>query len=78
LFVAVRDGIFNPGVATEMMFFVRHPALAVAIPLAAGFVAANLGKSGIRTAAAWTVLVVLAVAAYRSADADPDRPLAAF
>jgi hypothetical protein len=55
----------------EMMFFARHPILAFAVPLAAGFVAANLGRSGIGTVAAWTVLVVLAVAAYRSADADP-------
>jgi hypothetical protein len=55
----------------EMMFFVRHPALAVAVPLATGFVAANLGRSVIGTLAAWTVLPVLAVAAYRSADADP-------
>jgi hypothetical protein len=54
----------------EMMFFVRHPALALAIPFAAGFVAANLGRSGIRSVAAWAVLVVLAVAGYRSADAD--------
>jgi hypothetical protein len=55
----------------EMMFFVRHPALAFAVPLAAGFVAANLGKSQVGTVAAWAVLAVLAVAAYRSADADP-------
>jgi hypothetical protein len=55
----------------EMMFFVRHPILALAVPFAAGFVAANLGRSGIRSVAAWAVLVVLAVAGYRSADADP-------
>jgi hypothetical protein len=55
----------------EMMFFVRHPVLAFAVPLAAGFVAANLGGSGVGTVAAWAVLVVLAVAAYRSVDADP-------
>jgi hypothetical protein len=55
----------------EMMFFVRHPVLAFAVPFAAGFVAANLGRSGIGTVAASAVLVVLAVAAYRSADADP-------
>ena len=48
----------------EMMFFVRHPVLAFAVPLAAGFVAANLGRSGIGTVAAWAVLVVLAIAAY--------------
>jgi len=55
----------------EMTFFVRHPVLAFAVPLAAGFVAANLGSSAIGTVAAWAVLAVLAVAAYRSADADP-------
>jgi hypothetical protein len=55
----------------EMMFFVRHPVLAFAVPLAAGFVAANLGKNVIRTVAAWAVLIVLAVAAYQSAAADP-------
>jgi hypothetical protein len=55
----------------EMMFFVRHPVLAFAVPVAAGFVAANLGRSAIGTVVAWTVLALLAVAAYRSADADP-------
>jgi len=34
----------------EMMFFVRHPVLASAVPLAAGFVAANVGRSPIRVA----------------------------
>ena len=56
---------------TEMMFFVRHPVLASAVPLAAGFVAANLGRSVIRTVAAWAVVAVLVVATYRSLDADP-------
>ena len=56
---------------TEMLFFVRHPVLAFAVPLAAGFVAANLGRSAIRSVAAWAVIAVLAVAAYRSADTDP-------
>jgi hypothetical protein len=56
---------------TEMMFFVRHPVLALAVPLAAGFVAANLGRGAIRTIAAGTVLAVLAVAVYRIAVADP-------
>lgn len=55
----------------DMMFFVRHPVLAFAIPVAAGYVAANLGRSGIGTVAACTVLAVLAIAAYRSADMDP-------
>jgi hypothetical protein len=56
---------------TEMMFFLRHPILAFGVPFAAGFAAANLGRSRIGTISAWVVLVVLAVAAYRSADADP-------
>jgi hypothetical protein len=55
----------------EMMFFVRHPVLLFALPFAAGFVAANLGKSSIGTVIACVVLVVLAVAIYRSLDADP-------
>lgn len=55
----------------EMMFFVRHPVLLFALPFAAGFVAANLGKSSIATAAAGVVLVVLAIAIYRIVDADP-------
>jgi hypothetical protein len=55
----------------EMMFFVRHPVLLFALPFAAGFVAANFGKSSIGTVVACVVLVVLAVAIYRSLDADP-------
>jgi hypothetical protein len=55
----------------EMMFFVRHPELAVALPFASGFVAANLGKSSVGTVMACIVLAVLAVAIYRSLDADP-------
>ena len=55
----------------EMMFFVRHPVLVFALPFATGFVAANLGKSSIGTVVACIVLAVLAVAIYRSLDADP-------
>ena len=55
----------------EMMFFVRHPALLFALPFAAGFVGANLGESSTGTVIACVVLVVLAVAIYRSLDADP-------
>jgi hypothetical protein len=55
----------------EMMFFLRHPLLAFAVPFAAGFVAANFGTSGMGTIAAGAVLVALAVGGYRSLDADP-------
>jgi hypothetical protein len=55
---------------TTMLFFVRHPDLTFAIPFAAGFTGANLGRSGVRTVAAWSVLVVLAVVIYQSAAAD--------
>jgi hypothetical protein len=55
----------------EMMFFVRHPVLLFALPFANGFVAAHLGKSSIGTVVACVVLAVLAVAIYRSLDADP-------
>jgi hypothetical protein len=57
---------------TEMMFFVRHPVLAFALPFATGFVAANLGRSLVGTIAAYAVLAILAVAAYRCVDADPE------
>jgi hypothetical protein len=56
---------------TEMLFLVRHPILLFAVPFAAGFVAANLGKTAIGTLAAWVVIIVLAVATYRIADVDP-------
>jgi hypothetical protein len=59
----------------EMMFFLRHPLLAFAVPFAAGFVAANFGTSGIGTVAA---SVVVAVATYRASTATRDRPLAAI
>jgi hypothetical protein len=55
----------------EMLFFVRHPLLLFALPFAAGFVAANLGRSSIGTVVACVVLAVLAVAIYRSLEADP-------
>jgi hypothetical protein len=55
----------------EMMFFVRHPALVFAILFTAGFVGANLGRSGIGSLLAWIVIAVLAVAIYRTVDADP-------
>jgi hypothetical protein len=55
----------------EMMFFARHPALAFAVPFTAGFVGANMGRSGIGSASAWAVLAVLAVAAYRVVATDP-------
>jgi hypothetical protein len=55
----------------EMMFFVRHPVLLFALPFANGFVAAHLGKSSVGTIVACVVLAVLAVAIYRSLDADP-------
>jgi hypothetical protein len=50
----------------EMIFFARHPALAFAIPFAAGFVGVYLWRSGIETVAAFAVLAVLAVAVYRA------------
>jgi hypothetical protein len=56
---------------SEMMFFVRNPILAFAVPLASGFVGANLGRSTVGTVAAWSVLLVLAIGVYRSVDADP-------
>jgi hypothetical protein len=72
LFVALSAMAFATlMLPAEMMFFVRHPVLAFAVPFAAGFVAANLGRSIVGTVAACAVLTVLAVAAYRSADADP-------
>jgi hypothetical protein len=55
----------------EMLFFVRHPLLLFALPFAAGFVAANLRRSSIASLAACVVLAVLAVAIYRSLEADP-------
>jgi hypothetical protein len=55
----------------EMLFFVRHPLLLFALPFAAGFVAANLGRSTIGTVLAYVVLAVLAVTIYRSLEADP-------
>jgi uncharacterized membrane protein len=55
----------------EMMFFVRHPVLLFALPFANGFVGAHLGKSSIGTVMACVLLAVLAVAIYRSLDADP-------
>jgi hypothetical protein len=55
----------------EMLFFVRHPLLLFALPFAAGFVAANLGRSSIGTVMACVVLAVLAVAIYRSLEVDP-------
>jgi len=55
----------------EMLFFVRHPLLLVALPFAAGFVAVNWGRSSIGTVVACIVLAVLAVAIYRSLQADP-------
>jgi hypothetical protein len=56
----------------EMLFFVRHPLLLFALPFAAGFVGANLGRSSIRTVLAYVVLAVLAVTLYRSLEADPE------
>jgi hypothetical protein len=55
----------------EMLFFVRHPLLLFALPFAAGFVAANLGRSIIGTVLAYVVLAVLAVTIYRSLETDP-------
>jgi len=55
----------------EMLFFVRHPLLLFALPFAASFVAAHLRRSSIGTVAACVVLAVLAVAIYRSIEADP-------
>jgi hypothetical protein len=55
----------------QMMFFVRHPVFAFAVLFSAGFVGANLGRSGIRTLAAWTVLAVLAIAFCRAIGSDP-------
>jgi len=54
----------------EMMFVARHPSLVLAVPFAAGFVGTNLGRSPIRTAAAWIVLGLLAVAICKSVYAD--------
>jgi hypothetical protein len=55
----------------EMLFFVRHPLLLFALPFAAGFAAANLGRSRIGTVMACIVLAVLAVAICRSLEVDP-------
>jgi hypothetical protein len=55
----------------EMLFFVRHPLLLFALPFAAGFVGANLGRSSIGTVLAYVVLAVLAVTIYRSLETDP-------
>jgi hypothetical protein len=50
----------------EMMFFARHPVLALGVPFTAGFAGAHLGRSAIGTLATWVVLGVLAVAIYRA------------
>ena len=55
----------------ELMFVARHPVLVFAVPFAAGFAGTNLGRSGIRTLAAWIILGVLAVTIYKSLDTDP-------
>jgi hypothetical protein len=55
----------------EMIFFLYHPLLALAILFSAGFVGANLGRSWIRSLAAWVVVAVLVVALYRAIHADP-------
>jgi hypothetical protein len=55
----------------EMLFFVRHPLLLFALPFAAGFVAANLGRNSIGTVLAYVVLAVLAVTIFRSLETDP-------
>jgi len=55
----------------EMMFLVRHPVLVFAVPFVVGFVRSNLGTSQIGTVAACAALVALAVASYRSVEADP-------
>ena len=51
--------------------FSDEEQIAFAVPLAAGFVAANLGRSAIGSVAAWAVIAVPTVADYRRADADP-------
>ena len=58
-----RDGVRCPDVASQDVFFVRHPVFAFVVPFTAGFVAANLGRSGARiiSLSVWAVLVVLAV-----------------
>jgi hypothetical protein len=50
----------------EMMFFARHPELALGVPFTAGFAGAHMGRSIIGTVATWIVLGVLAVAIYRA------------
>jgi hypothetical protein len=50
----------------EMMFFARHPLLAFAVPFAAGFAGAHLGRSTVGTLATWVVLGVLAAAICRA------------
>ena len=50
----------------EMMFFARHPELALGVPFTAGFAGAHMGRSIIGTVATWVVLGVLAVAIYRA------------
>jgi hypothetical protein len=46
----------------QMMFFARHPALALGVLFTAGFAGAHLGRTIIGTVATWIVLGVLAVA----------------
>jgi hypothetical protein len=50
----------------EMMFFTRHPALALGVLFTAGFAGAHLGRTTIGTLATWIVLGVLAVAICRA------------
>jgi hypothetical protein len=72
VFVALSAMIFATVLLPkEMMFFARHPVLLFALPFAAGFVAANLGRSSVGTVAAFVVLAVLGVAICRSLAADP-------
>jgi hypothetical protein len=54
----------------EMGFFARHPSLVLALPAAAGFVAANYHRSGIGALSSIVVVAVLALAIYRFMDED--------
>jgi len=45
----------------EMMFFTRHPLLALGVLFTVGFAGAHLGRTKIGTLATWIVLGVLAV-----------------
>jgi hypothetical protein len=75
---AVRDGFCNNDVASRHDFLLASAAVGVCGSIAAGFIAANLGRNSVGTAAAGAVLVVSAIAAYTERRCrSGDRSLAA-